>query len=147
MSESAFNFKGAPSSNLGRQFVAWGGLKKAFGSKSGGSGISAKDQSALMRQQTAHNIDTSIVKHVLGETAADAAHQRTLADREHAVNQIHGSTPEGHVASSMSFPGGSARYSKVKQPKQDSTFIQPSSPSVDLTDIGSGPKGPQWRAR
>jgi hypothetical protein len=146
MSESAFNFKGAPSSNLGRQFVAWGGLKKAFGSKSGG-GISAKDQSALMRQQTAHNIDTSIVKHVLGETASDAAHQRTLADREHAVNQIHGSTPEGHVASSMSFPGGSARYSKVKQSKQNNISTPSSSPSVDLTDVGSGPKGPQWRAR
>jgi hypothetical protein len=146
MSESAFNFKGAPSSNLGRQFVAWGGLKKAFGNK-GGSGISAKDQSALMRQQTAHNIDTSIVKHVLGETASDAAHQRTLADREHGFNLINQNTPEGHVASSVSAGGVSARFNKVKQPKQDSTFTQPSSPSVDLTDIGSGPKGPQWRAR
>jgi hypothetical protein len=146
MSESAFNFKGAPSSNLGRQFVAWGGLKKAFGSKSG-NGVSSRDQSALMRQQAAHNIETSVVKHVLGETAADAAHQRTLADREHAVNQIHGSTPDSHVASSMSFPGGSVRYSKVKQAKQAIVSTQPSSPSVDLTDIGSGPKGPQWRAR
>jgi hypothetical protein len=146
MSESAFNFKGAPSSNMGRQFLAFGGLKKAFGNKSGG-GISARDQSKLMEQQTAHNIETALNKHVLGEMAADAAHQRTREDREHAVNQIHGSTPEGHVASSVNFPGGSARYSKVKQPKQDSTFTQPSSPSVDLTDIGSGPKSPQWRAK
>jgi hypothetical protein len=77
MSESAFNFKGAPSSNLGRQFVAWGGLKKAFGSKSG-NGLSARDQSALMRQQASHNIETSVLNHVLGETAADAAHKRSM---------------------------------------------------------------------
>ena len=146
MSESAFNFKGAPSSNLGRQFVAWGGLKKAFGNKSG-NGISARDQSSLMQQKANHDVDASMLKHVLGEMSADSAHGRTLADREHAVNEIHGSTPEGHVASSISFPGGNARYSKVKQAKQTGTFTQPSSPSVDLTDVGSAPKGPQWRAR
>jgi hypothetical protein len=84
MSESAFNFKNAPSSNMGRQFLAFGGLKKAFGNKSSG-GISARDQSKLMEQQTSHNIETALNKHVLGEMAADAAHKRAMSQ----TNQAH----------------------------------------------------------
>lgn len=89
MSESAFNFKGAPGTpGLPRQWAknlaTAVGAKSVFGNKLSG-GMSAKNQSALMRQQTAHNIDTSIVKHVLGETAADAAHKRAMSQ----TNQAH----------------------------------------------------------
>ena len=136
MANSAFDFNQAPNTK-GRQFTGLGAIGKAIGlgSKSSGSGISAKDQSALLRQKLAHDIDSKLVGHILGEvsaksehnrgmsknrqtnklsqSAADAAHARTLADREHAVGLSQSNTPENHIASAMSFPGGSVKYSET----------------------------------
>lgn len=94
MAESAFNFEGAPNGNM-RQFgVLAGALGLRAGKKAGPSSMSAKDQSALMAQQHAHNLEleshrgdiaqrnatmSSVVGHVVGQEASKQAHKQTMA--------------------------------------------------------------------
>ena len=103
MADNAFQFPSAPSSGVGRQFGAVAGVVSALKGSKGG--LSARAQSGLMAQQHAHNMELeshratvqnhantlgAVVGHVLGESAADAAHKRTLqANRQankHATN-------------------------------------------------------------
>ena len=44
----------------------------------GKKGADYKQQSALLNQQHTQNVQRDVMKHVLGESAADTAHQRTL---------------------------------------------------------------------
>lgn len=80
MADNAFQFPGAPSSGVGRQFGAVAGVVSALKGSKGG--LSARAQSGLMAQQHAHNMERdtlgAVVGHVLGESAADAAHKRTM---------------------------------------------------------------------
>ena len=100
----------------------------------GKGGVNARQASALSNQQHIQNVQHTVVKHVLGQeatshaektkrvegvkksraehkltqAAADAAHQRTLADRSHAASTLQANKPEGTVFGSFSVPGASA---------------------------------------
>jgi len=146
MANSAFNFNQAPSGRYGRQFGAVAGIASLLSGKKNNSQVSARDQSNLMRQKAGHAIDAQLIGHVLGETAADAAHKRKtqqnnqshaqgLADREHAMNLINSNTPEGHTASSFSFPGGGAAFkANPKDPGIGQQFND-TPPPVNLDNV------------
>ena len=75
-------FSSAPNSS-GRQFGAVAGIAKLLG---GGKGNDYRQKSALQNESHVQNIQQAVVGHVLGETAADAAHKRTLAQNRQAHN-------------------------------------------------------------
>ena len=148
MADNAFDIPSAPSSGSTRQFGALAGLAKLAGVGKKSGGLSARDHSNLMRQQAGHAIDSQLVSHVLGETAADSAHKRTMSqarlahkqkieDRADAMAHAIGNVPEGHVATKVAGPGFSASYA----PKPE----KPQSPAVSLESPST--KGPQFRAR
>jgi hypothetical protein len=146
MANNAFDFNQAPSGKVGRQFGALYGIANLLGGKKNNNQVSARDQSNLMRQKAGHAIDAQLIGHVLGETAADSAHKRKtqqnnqshaqgLADREHAMNLINSNTPEGHTASSFSFPGGSASFkANPKDPGVGKQF-NTEEPPVNLDNV------------
>ena len=102
----------------------------------GGKNSNYREQSALNEQQHTQKVQQMVVGHVLGkqatghaertkrregvkksraehtlgQRAADAAHQRSLADREHAANILQSNKPEGTSLGSISVPGASANY-------------------------------------
>jgi hypothetical protein len=78
MADNAFDFNQAPSNTAGRQFGAVAGIAKLAGLGKKSSGLSARQQSNLMRQQAGHAIDSQLIGHVLGENAAGAAHKRSM---------------------------------------------------------------------
>jgi hypothetical protein len=146
MANSAFDFNQAPSGRVGRQFGALYGIATLLRSKKNNNQVSARDQSNLMRQKAGHAIDAQLIGHVLGKTAADSAHRRALAqnrqahklgveNREHAMNLINANTPEGHTASSFSFPGGSASFkANPKDPGVGKQF-NTEEPPVNLDNV------------
>ena len=75
-------FSSAPNSS-GRQFGAVAGIAKLLG---GGKGNDYRQKSALQNESHVQNIQQAVVGHVLGETAADAAHGRTLRQNRQAYN-------------------------------------------------------------
>jgi hypothetical protein len=79
MADNAFDIPSAPSSGSTRQFGALAGLAKLAGVGKKSGGLSAREQSNLMRQQAGHAIDSQLIGHVLGETAAQGAHKRTMS--------------------------------------------------------------------
>jgi hypothetical protein len=151
MADNAFDFPQAPTGSRSRQFGAVAGLAGLVRAVSGGrknDGMSPRAQSNLMRQKAGHEIDSQLISHVLGENAADAAHKRTLAQNRQAhklnvenradvASHIIGNVPTGHVATSISVPGGSGTYKPIPE--------KPASPSVSLETPTT--KGPQFRAR
>jgi hypothetical protein len=137
-------FSSAPNSS-GRQFGAVAGIAKLLGGK-GSSDY--RQKSALQNESHVQNVQHSVVKHVLGETAADAAHRRTLAQNRQAhklgvenradvAAHIMGNVPAGHIATNISVPGGSATYKPLPEKAE--------APSVPLESKTT--KGPQFRAR
>jgi hypothetical protein len=68
-------FSSAPNSS-GRQFGAVAGIAKLLGG--GGKGNDYRQKSALQNESHTQKIQQAVVGHVLGETAADTAHGRTL---------------------------------------------------------------------
>lgn len=163
MAESAFNFNQAPGAGGARQFgkalaaplmVA----KSVFGNKDKG-GMTARDQSALMRQQMAHNIDTAVVKHVIGETAADAAHKRSqsaartthrlgqkTADAAHqrdiaklnTQQQLHHETID-YTAGALAAHANGRQMKSISLPGGSATFGDKSTPTAG--GVGSDTSG------
>lgn len=97
MADNAFQFPGAPSSGVGRQFGAVAGVVSALKGSKGG--LSARAQSGLMAQQHAHNLEleshkgdiaqrnatmSSVVGHVLGQEASATSHKQTVAQNRQA---------------------------------------------------------------
>jgi len=78
MADNAFDFNQAPANTVGRQFGAVAGIAKLAGLGKKSSGLSARENSNLMRQQAGHAIDAQLIGHVLGENAAGAAHKRSM---------------------------------------------------------------------
>jgi hypothetical protein len=109
-------------------------------------GLTAQDRARLNEQTHTQNVQRDVVKHVLGQSAADKAHRQKmsqnrqthtqgLADREHAMNLINSNTPEGHTASSFSFPGGSASFkANPKNPGVGQQF-NTEQPPVNLDNV------------
>lgn len=137
-------FSSAPSGS-GRQFGAIAGIAKLLGGK---GSPDYRQKSALQNEAHIQNVQQSVVSHVLGETAADAAHKRTLAQNRQAhtlgmknradvADRLIGNVPAGHIATSISVPGGSASYKPIPE--------TPNAPSVPLESPRT--KGPQFRAR
>jgi len=141
-------FSSAPSGtggirNISRQIAAVMIGKNALSNK---GGLTAKDRSALSNQEHTQNVQRDVMKHVLGESAADKAHSQKLsqsrqshsqglADREHAMNLINSNTPEGHTASSFSFPGGGASFkANPKDPGIGQQFND-TPPPVNLDNV------------
>lgn len=76
------SFANAPSGTGGirgisRQIAGVLGVTGSLGG--GGSKTNYRQQAALQNQQHTQNVQRDVVKHVLGETAADKAHKRTLS--------------------------------------------------------------------
>jgi len=141
-------FSSAPSGtggirNISRQIAAVMIGKNALSNK---GGITAQDRSALSNQEHTQNVQRDVMKHVLGESAADKAHSQKLsqsrqshkqglADREHAMNLINSNTPKDHTASSFSFPGGSASFkANPKNPSVGKQFNE-EQPPVNLDNV------------
>lgn len=152
-------FSSAPSGtggirNISRQIAAVMVGRNTLSNK---GGLTAQDRAALNEQTHTQNVQRDVVKHVLGESAAEKAHGQKLsqgrqshaqglADREHAMNLINANTPKDHTASSFSFPGGSASFKAA--PKNDGMSQQFNNvPAVDLTTIDTSTKSPKFRAR
>ena len=79
-------FDNAPSGTGGLRGVSRqiAGVLGVTGSLGGKSGTNYKQQAALQNQLHTQNVQRDVVKHVLGETAADKAHKRTLSQGRQA---------------------------------------------------------------
>jgi len=157
-------FSSAPSGtggirNISRQIAAVMVGRNALSNK---GGLTAKDRAALNEQTHTQNVQRDVIKHVLGQEAtshaektkrvegvkrtraeqrigqktADAAHQRGMADREHAANLLQAHKPEGTSIGSISVPGASATYkSAPKNPGVGQQFAGSDTSSLPATPL------------
>jgi hypothetical protein len=129
MAESAFNFNQAPN-HKGRQFAALSSIGKLFSNKNDKSGgISARDKSALMHQQSVHDINHTVIKHTVGEIAADAAHTRSQSAADAAHQRQIGATT--NLIDHFERLGSSKQYSNLNVGVNgvSGTYVKPDSPS------------------
>ena len=101
----------------------------------GKGGVNARQAAALSNQQHIQNVQHTVVKHVLGESAADAAHKRTLADRAHAARIVQANKPEGTVVGSIGVPGATATYKNNPKIGQQFTGVGGDTSSQAATNL------------
>jgi len=80
-------------------------------------------------------VKKSRAEYKLTQAAADAAHQRTLADREHAASIVQANKPEGTVVGSIGVPGATATYKNNPKIGQQFTGVGGDTSSQAATNL------------
>jgi len=139
-------FSSAPSGTggirgLSRQIAAVMVGKNALGGK---GGVNAQQASALSNQQHTQNVQQSVVKHVLGESAADAAHKRTLNQgrQTHRLGQAAAEAGHQrdiaattHIIDHFERMGSSGQFSNLNVGKSGVSGTYKSQPKPDSVNL------------
>ena len=136
-------FSSAPNSS-GRQFGAVAGIAKLLG---GGKGNDYRQKSALQNESHVQNIQQAVVGHVLGETAADSAHRRALAQNrqqnrfsasESAANRAHEleKQSQAHTQATDMHVLGMNSINTLAENKSVGSFKLPNGTSAQFNGVG-----------